>query len=39
MGLEMTLAILRWLTTGYGSDAWITKIVQARDLIIPAMNP
>ena len=40
MSLEMTLAILRWLTTGYGSDARITRIVDTREIwIIFAMNP
>ncbi len=40
MSLEMTLAILRWLTTGYGSDARITDIVDSREIwIIFAVNP
>jgi hypothetical protein len=40
MSLEMTLAILRWLTTGYGSDTTITRLVDTREIwIIFAMNP
>ena len=40
MSLEMTLAILRWLTEGYGSSTRITNIVDNREIwIIFAMNP
>ena len=40
MSLEMTLAILRWLTQGYGSSARITNIIDNREIwIIFAMNP
>lgn len=40
MSLEMTLAILRWLTEGYGSNTRITNIVDSREIwIIFAMNP
>ena len=40
MSLEMTLAILRWLTTGYGSDPRITHIVNEREIyIVFAINP
>ena len=40
MSLEMTLAILRWLTTGYGSDERITRIVDTREIwIVFALNP
>ena len=40
MSLEMTLAILRWLTDGYGSSTRITNIVDSREIwIIFAMNP
>jgi hypothetical protein len=40
MSLEMTLAILRWLTDGYGSDERITGIVNAREIwIVFAVNP
>ena len=40
MSLEMTLAILRWLTEGYGSSSRITNIVDSREIwIIFAMNP
>ena len=38
--LEQTLAILRWLTTGYGKDARITTIVNTREVwIVFAVNP
>ena len=40
MSLEMTLAILRWLTSGYGTDERITRIVDTREIwIIFAVNP
>jgi carboxypeptidase T len=40
MSQEMTLAILRWLTTGYGSDATITRLVNSREIwIIFGLNP
>ena len=40
MSQEMTLAILRWLVTGYGSDATITKLVNTREIwIVFGMNP
>ena len=40
MSLEMTLAILRWLTDGYGSDDRITDIVDSREIwIVFAVNP
>jgi hypothetical protein len=40
MSLEMTLAILGWLTEGYGSSARITNIVDSREIwIVFAMNP
>ncbi len=40
MSLEMTLAVLRWLTDGYGSDERITRIVDTREIwIVFAMNP
>ena len=40
MGLEMTLAILRWLTDGYGTDTRITAILQSREVwIVFAVNP
>ncbi len=40
LSLEQSLAILRWLTDGYGSDARITKIVDSREIwIIPSVNP
>ncbi|MDQ1324433.1 MAG: hypothetical protein QG587_1769, partial [Chloroflexota bacterium] len=40
MGLEMTLAILRWLTDGYGTDTRITAILRSREVwIVFAVNP
>ena len=40
MSLEMTLAILGWLTKGYGHDGRITSLVNNREIfIIFAMNP
>jgi hypothetical protein len=40
MSLEMTLAILRWLTDGYGSDDRITRIVDTREVwLVFAVNP
>lgn len=40
MGVEMTIAILRWLTTGYGTDPRITRIVNSREIwIIFLVNP
>jgi carboxypeptidase T len=40
MSLEMTLAVLRWLTDGYGGDTRITKIVDTREIwIVFAVNP
>ena len=40
MSQEMTLAILRWLATGYGSDAQVTKLVDSREIwIVFGLNP
>lgn len=40
MGLEMTLRILRWLADGYGNDARVTRLVNAREVwIVFAVNP
>jgi carboxypeptidase T len=40
MSLEMTLAILRWLTDGYGSDDRVTRLVDSREIwIVFAVNP
>ncbi|HEX5827016.1 MAG TPA: M14 family zinc carboxypeptidase [Candidatus Limnocylindrales bacterium] len=40
MGLEMTLALFRWLAEGYGSDARITSIVDRTEVwIVFAVNP
>ncbi|HEU0243405.1 MAG TPA: M14 family metallopeptidase [Candidatus Limnocylindrales bacterium] len=37
---EQALAILRWMTTGYGSDTTVTRLVNAREtFIIFALNP
>ena len=40
LSLEQDLAILRWLTTGYGTDSQITNLVNTREIwIIFAVNP
>jgi hypothetical protein len=40
LSLEQTLAILRWLTDGYGADTRITNIVNTREIwIVFAVNP
>ena len=40
MGLEMTLAILHWLTDGYGTDPRVTTLVDTRETwIVFAVNP
>jgi len=40
LSLEQTLAILRWLTDGYGTDTRITNIVNTREIwIVFAVNP
>ncbi len=40
LSLEQTLAILRWLTEGYGSDERVTTIVNTREVwIVFAVNP
>ncbi|HLA15503.1 MAG TPA: M14 family metallopeptidase, partial [Candidatus Limnocylindrales bacterium] len=40
MALEMTLAMLRWLTDGYGSDPRVAAIVDSREIwIVFAVNP
>jgi len=40
IGLEQSLAILRWLTVGYGPDARVTRMVATREIwIIFAVNP
>jgi carboxypeptidase T len=40
LSLEQTLAILRWLATGYGTDSRITSIVNSREIwIVFAVNP
>ena len=40
LSLEQNLAVLRWLTEGYGTDARITKIVNTREIwIVFAVNP
>ena len=40
LSLEQNLAILRWLTDGYGTDPRITNIVNTREIwIVFAVNP
>ena len=40
LSLEQTLAILKWLTTGYGTDPRITTMVDTREIwIVFAVNP
>jgi len=40
MSTEQALAVLRWLTTGYGSDTTVTRLVNTREVfIIFALNP
>jgi carboxypeptidase T len=40
MSQEMTLAILKWLTTGYGSNTRVTNLVNRREIwIIFGLNP
>ena len=40
LSLEQNLALLRWLTTGYGTDTRITNIVNTREIwIVFAVNP
>ncbi len=40
LSLEQNLAILRWLTTGYGTDGRITNIVNTREIwIVFAVDP
>jgi carboxypeptidase T len=40
LSLEQSLALLRWLTDGYGTDTRITNIVDSREIwIVPSVNP
>ena len=40
LSAEQALAILSWLTTGYGTNAAITRLVNQREIwIIPMVNP
>jgi carboxypeptidase T len=40
LSLEQSLALLRWLTDGYGTDTRITTIVDTREIwIVFAVNP
>ena len=40
LSLEQTLAILRWLSDGYGTDDRVTSIVNSREVwIVFAVNP
>ncbi len=40
MSQEMTLAILKWLTAGYGHDTRVTNLVNSREVwIVVGLNP
>jgi hypothetical protein len=40
MSQEMTLTILRWLTSGYGTDSRVTSLVNSREIwIVFGLNP
>ena len=40
LAVEQALAVMRWLTDGYGSDPRITRLVDRREIwIIPMVNP
>ena len=40
LSAEQALAVLSWLTTGYGTDGRITRLVDEREIwIIPMVNP
>ena len=40
LATEQALAVLRWLTHGYGTDATVTRLVNTREVfIIFALNP
>jgi carboxypeptidase T len=40
LSTEQALAVLRWLTKGYGTDTTVTRLVNTREIyIIFAMNP
>ncbi len=40
LSTEQALAVLRWLTDGYGSDGTVTRLVNSREIfIIFALNP
>lgn len=40
LGTEQALAVLRWLTDDYGTDATVTRLVDTREIfIIFAVNP
>jgi carboxypeptidase T len=40
LSVEQTLAILGWLTDGYGTDAAITRLVNQREIwLVPMVNP
>jgi carboxypeptidase T len=40
LSLEQNLAVLRWLTEGYGTDAAIARLVNTREIwIVFAVNP
>ena len=40
LSTEQALALIGWLTTGYGKDSTVTRLVNTREIyIIPALNP
>ena len=40
LSTEQALALIRWLTTGYGKDSTVTRLVNTREIyVIPALNP
>jgi hypothetical protein len=40
LSTEQALAVLRWLTRGYGTDATVTRLVDSREVfIVFALNP
>jgi hypothetical protein len=40
LSVEQALAVMRWLTDGYGSDPRVTRLVDRRETwIIPMVNP
>ena len=40
LSVEQALAVIRWLTDGYGTDPRVTRLVDRREIwIIPMVNP